>query len=134
MGYRVKLYLADACALIGFHGAAPRFPLDLRSLMDDRPERVAVLATTLWEVGIKTASGKLADLRKPNYPTLNDMLIAQGYELLPLDHATAEQAANLPPFHADPFDRALVAAAQRTGRTVLTNDGMIARYGVPTRW
>lgn len=134
MGHPVSLYLADACALIGYHGAAPRFPAALRTLIDNRADSVAVLATTLWEIGIKTALGKLTDLRPPGYPLLLDLFAAQGYELLPLDHATAEQAANLPPFHADPFDRALVAAAQRTGRTVLTSDGIIARYGVPTRW
>jgi len=130
----VRLYLADACALIGYHGAAPRFPLALRTLIDDRADTVAVLATTLWEIGIKTALGKLTDLRHPSHASLVDTLAAQGYVLLPFDHATAEQAANLPPLHADPFDRALVAAAQRTGRTVLTSDRAIAGYGVPVRW
>ena len=62
------------------------------------------------------------------------MLQAHGFTLLPLDAATAEHAANLPPFRADPFDRALVAVAQRSGRTVLTSDAVIARYGVPVRW
>ena len=57
------------------------------------------------------------------------MLAAHGFDLLDLDAATAEQAANLPPLHADPFDRTLVALAQRTGRTVLTSDAMIGRYG-----
>jgi PIN domain nuclease of toxin-antitoxin system len=62
------------------------------------------------------------------------MLSAEGYVLLPFDHATAEQAARLPLRHKDPFDRALVATAQRTGRTVLTWDPSIALYGVPVRW
>ena len=135
MGHPVSLYLADACALIGFRRAAPRFPSTLRSLLQDEPDTVAVLATTVWEIAIKTARGKLADIGDPRYPTLTDMLAAQGYVLLPFDHATAEQAANLPPLHADPFDRALAAAAaQRTGRTVPTSDRAIAGYGVPVRW
>jgi PIN domain nuclease of toxin-antitoxin system len=83
---------------------------------------------------IKTQRGRLVDLRGPSFPSLTDMLQAQGFVLLPFDHATAEQAASLPPFHNDPFDRALVATAQRTGRTVLTSDAMISRYGVPVRW
>jgi PIN domain nuclease of toxin-antitoxin system len=92
------------------------------------------LATTVWEIGIKIGRGKLIAIRDPSYPTLTAMLATQGYVLLSFDHATAEQAANLPPLHADPFDRALVAAAQRTGRTVLTSDRAIAGYGVPVRW
>lgn len=135
MGYRrLSSYLADACALIGYRRAAPRFPPAVRLLLQDAPDTVAVLATTVWEIAIKTASGKLADIGDPRYPTLTAMLAAQGYVLLPFDHATAEQAAKLPPLHADPFDRALVAAAQRTGRTVLTSDDSIAQYGVPVRW
>ena len=60
---------------------------------------------------------------KPAFPTS-----------VPLDAATAEQATGLPPLHADPFDRALIALAQRSGRTVLTSDAMIGRYGVPVWW
>ena len=62
------------------------------------------------------------------------MLGSHGFDLVALDAATAEQAARLPPLHADPFDRALVALAQRTGRTVLTSDAVIGRYGVPVQW
>ena len=62
------------------------------------------------------------------------MLHAHGFDLVPLDPATAEQAAGLPRLHANPFDRALVAVAQRTGRMVLTSGAVIGRYGVPVRW
>jgi PIN domain nuclease of toxin-antitoxin system len=134
MGHRVSPYLADACALIGFYGLEPGFPAGLRTLIEDDPDQIAVLATTVWEIAIKTRLGKLMDLRAPGHPTLAAMMQAQGFVLLPLDPATAEQAAGLPPFHSDPFDRALIAAAQRTGRTVLTSDRAIARYGVPVRW
>ena len=106
----------------------------MRALLEDHTADVAVAATTVWEIAIKTARGKLADIRVGGHATLADMLQAHGFDLLPLDAATAEQAANLPPFHADPFDRALVALAQRSGRTVLTSDAMIAQYGVPVRW
>ncbi|MEK0085774.1 type II toxin-antitoxin system VapC family toxin [Benzoatithermus flavus] len=127
-------YLADACALIGFYTAAPGFPSSLRSLLENDTGRVAVAATTVWEIAIKTRLGKLPDIVAPGWPTLTDMLSGQGYVLLPFDPATAEQATRLPPLHADPFDRALVAVAQRTGRMVLTADPLIGRYGVPVRW
>ncbi len=134
MGNRVRLYLADACALIGFFRSAPKFPADLRSLIEDCPDSIAISATTVWEIAIKVQLGKLADIREPSFPTLTDMLVAEGYTMLPLDHVTAEQAACLPPIHGDPFDRALIATAQRTGRTILTSDRIFARYGIPVRW
>lgn len=127
-------WLADACALIGFYTATPGFPPALRSLLENDTGDIAVLATTVWEIAIKARLGKLPDIVAPGWPTLADMLAGQGYALLPLDPATAEQAAGLPPLHGDPFDRALVAVAQRTGRIVLTSDATIGRYGVSTRW
>jgi PIN domain nuclease of toxin-antitoxin system len=134
VGDRLSLYLADACALIDFYTEEPAFPRGLRRLIEDRTAEIAVAAVTVWEIAIKSAKGKLVDLRAPDQPTLAGMLQAHGYALLPFDHATAEQAANLPPLHGDPFDRALVATAQRTGRTVLTSDAIIGRYGVPILW
>jgi PIN domain nuclease of toxin-antitoxin system len=134
MGPFVSSFLADACALIDFYTGAPSFPPHLRALFEDRAPSIAVTATTTWEIAIKTALGKLVDIRDPEFGTLADMLSAEGYVLLPFDHATAEQAARLPLRHKDPFDRALVATAQRTGRTVLTWDPSIALYGVPVRW
>ena len=129
MGSRVSAFLADACALIDFYSGASSFPTDLRALFEQRAPRVAVAATTAWEIAIKTALGKLVDIRDPEFGSLAEMLSAEGYVLLPFDHATAEQAARLPLRHKDPFDRALVATAQRTGRTVLTWDPSIALYG-----
>lgn len=134
MGHRLSRWLANACASIGFYRSAPDFPAYVRRLLEDQPADIAVGATTVWEIAIKTARGKLPDIRTGGHATLAAMLAAQGFDLLPLDSATAEQAAHLPPLHADPFDRALIALAQRSGRTVLTSDAMIGRYGVPVSW
>ena len=134
MGHRLSLYLADACALIDFYNDTPRLPDWVGDLFEDAPERVAVLATTVWEIAIKVRLGKLTDITLPTYPSLAAMLAGQGFELIALDADLAERAAALPPLHKDPFNRALVAGAQRTGRTVLTSDALIGRYGVPVRW
>jgi PIN domain nuclease of toxin-antitoxin system len=127
-------WLADACALVDFYTADPALPRGVRTLLENDPSDVAIAATTVWEIAIKTARGKLVDVRAGRHATLAAMLHAHGFDLQPLDAATAEQAAALPPLHADPFDRALVALAQRSGRTVLTSDAVIGRYGVPVRW
>ena len=87
-----------------------------------------------WEIAIKTARGKLADIRTGGHASLGVMREAHGFTSVSLDAPTAEQAVSLPALHADPFDRALVALAQRSGRTVLTSGAMISRYGVPVSW
>jgi PIN domain nuclease of toxin-antitoxin system len=127
-------WLTDACALIDFYTFDPALPSGIRALLENDPADLAVGSTTIWEIAIKTARRRLPDIRTGGHATLAAMLEAHGFDLLPLDPATAEQAAGLPSLHADPFDRALVAMAQRSGRTVLTSDGTIGRYGVPVRW
>ncbi|MFO1036915.1 MAG: type II toxin-antitoxin system VapC family toxin [Geminicoccaceae bacterium] len=134
MGHRVRRWLADACALIDFFTADPNFPSTVRQILEVEPESVAVAASTVGEIAIETARGKLADIRIGGHDTPVEMLQAHGFDLLPLDPATAEQAETLPFLHADPFDRALIAVAQRTGRGILTSDGIIRRYGVSVVW
>jgi PIN domain nuclease of toxin-antitoxin system len=130
----LTLYLADACALIDFYTGEPAFPRPLVRLFEDTPEAVAIAAITLWEIAIKTRLGRLPDLRGPGFATLAAMFRHHGFAPLPLDAETAEEAADLAAIHADPFDRALVATARRTNRTILTKDGTIGRYGVPVAW
>jgi PIN domain nuclease of toxin-antitoxin system len=43
-------------------------------------------------------------------------------------------AAKLPLFHGDPFDRMLIAQAQRHALTLATKDPEIARYDVTVLW
>ncbi len=126
----MTLYLADACALIDFYTGAPAFPTPLVRLFEDTP----VAATTVWEIAIKTRLGKLPDLHNPAFPSLAAMLRHHRFTPLAFEDHAAEAAANLPPIHADPFDRALIATALATRRTILTSDRIIARYAVPVEW
>jgi PIN domain nuclease of toxin-antitoxin system len=51
---------------------------------------------------------------------------------LPLTFYHAEQAANLPAYHRDPFDRFLIAQAQAEEIVIVTRDRRIPLYGVRT--
>lgn len=124
-------HLADAVALVHFYvglnlGAAARAALDGGD--------VAIATTTVWELAIRTAAGKLPDLRLPGASSLSAMFRGQGFSLIDLTPEMAEAAASLPLHHRDPFDRALVATAIATGRVVLTNDAVFAAYGIETSW
>ncbi len=89
-------------------------------------EVVFVSAATAWEAAIKAALGRL------RYPdTIEAGVEASGFEKLAITLAHAERAARLPPHHADPFDRMLVAQAALEGLTLVTHDRALARYGLP---
>ena len=55
----MTLYLADAVALIDFYTGDPAFPKHLIRFFEDTPDAIAVAATTVWEIAIKTRLGKL---------------------------------------------------------------------------
>ncbi|MDO9706928.1 type II toxin-antitoxin system VapC family toxin [Paracraurococcus lichenis] len=125
-------YLADACALIVFHAAGGR-GMSAAALAAMRGGDVAVSAITVWEITRKVALGKL-----PLLPAVQGSFAGwlrdAGYTLLPLDVLAAEQANALPPHHADPMDRMLLATARLTGRIILTEDAAFRAYGLPLLW
>lgn len=88
-------------------------------------EVVAVSAASAWEIGIKQAMGKL---RGPD--DLVGELAGNGFTELPVTVAHALAAGALPPHHADPFDRMLVAQARLEACTLVTRDPRLGAYGV----
>ena len=86
-------------------------------------------ATSIWEIAIKRAQGKL---KAPE--DLLDTMEQRGFTELPVLSHHAIIAGALPPHHRDPFDRMIVAQAQSEGLTVVTRDERIAAYDVPVLW
>jgi PIN domain nuclease of toxin-antitoxin system len=52
---------------------------------------------------------------------------------LPIEAAHVLAVAQLPPLHRDPFDRLLLAQAEREGLLLITADALLARYPGPVR-
>lgn len=98
-----------------------------REAIMDGHNVVFVSAATAWEIAIKKAIGKL---RTPSGDYLEEL---QRHRFTPLDITTEHALAveNLPPHHADPFDRMLVAQAQFEKLTLVTRDSRIKTYAVP---
>lgn len=86
---------------------------------------VYLSAASVWEIGIKRALGKL---EVPG--EIFDIAVDAGCRPLPISWTHAETAAALPPHHADPFDRMLVAQAQCEGLALASSDAKMAAYGV----
>ena len=84
---------------------------------------------SVWEIQIKMQLGKLT-LRLSLSDVLRDQQQRNGLtiESVTLDDILSLSA--LPAHHRDPFDRLLVAQAQRGGFHLLTYDPEIVRYSV----
>ena len=89
-------------------------------------DQVYVSAASAWEVAIKVALGKL---RIPE--EFATAVAASKFEELPITFRHATLAGGLPPHHADPFDRMLVAQAMSEGLTLVTHDTAFLAYGLP---
>lgn len=86
---------------------------------------VYISAASIWEVSIKAALGKLnAEPR-----SLAAALEPAGFKSLAITADHAAHVLELPDLHRDPFDRLLIAQAQRESMLLLTNDSALAAYG-----
>jgi PIN domain nuclease of toxin-antitoxin system len=85
---------------------------------------IYVSAASAWEVGIKTALGKLRSTR-----SLATVIAENGFIELPVMVKHAQAVAALPARHRDPFDRLLLVQAQVEGLTLVTRDAQVAAYG-----
>ena len=127
-------FLADACALIVFHGYdGATMSVPARDAMDHGD--VFVSPVTAWEISRKAAIGKLERMVPPDFDgSLSDWLREVGYRVMPLGWEDGEWANALPPHHKDSMDRMLIATALRRDISIITDDAMFGRYGVTTIW
>lgn len=123
MGRRLML---DSNALLWWLDADGPLSSDVRSMVDDAFNEVAVSAASIWELGMKEAKGRL---RLPR--NLLVQLDVMEVDLLAVTPVHGEISARMPPHHKDPFDRMIIAQALHEGYAVVTSDRMFADYGVP---
>ena len=108
---------------------APKLPARARELIMEPTNDVFVSVANLWEIAIKhaLARGGVNDMPISAQAALGYFREA-GYLLLDVVPAHAVAVEGLPPLHADPFDRMLVAQALTVPLRLLTHDLRVARY------
>ena len=104
-----------------------RLPERARELLLDSHNEVFFSAASVWEIAIKRT------LRRETLSISAEeaarFFRAAGYEELAVSSTHAAKVENLPPIHADPFDRLLVAQAMTEPMLLITHDRTIASYG-----
>ncbi len=100
-----------------------------RAEIENPENEVYVSAASAWELSIKQGLGKL-ELPGPAESWLLAACEATRFTWIDITPQDAVRVRALPPHHQDPFDRLLIATAQR-GYTLVTADHVLAAYGVP---
>jgi PIN domain nuclease of toxin-antitoxin system len=119
------ILLIDAHTLLWWLADDPQLDAAARRSIADAANDVLVSSATVWEIEIKRVAGRL---RAP--VQLLDAIRETGMETLPITALDAVTAAGLPMHHGDPFDRMLVAQAQRLNALVVSRDHSLHAYKV----
>jgi PIN domain nuclease of toxin-antitoxin system len=124
----VRLLIDTQCWL-WLNAAPERLSPTTLSLLESDDTDLLLSAVSAWEIAVKHATGKV---RLPMSPRdfVETRLQSLRTNSLPLTHAHALRAAELPRHHRDPFDRLLVAQAQIEGLRLVTGDPKLRRYDV----
>ena len=126
-------YLLDTHAFLWWVLDDPRLSRAAADAIRDPANEILFSAASAWEIAIKAHLGRIAfedDLAE----FIPRQMVANGFMNLPITIDHALQVARLPLLHRDPFDRMLVAQAQREKTVLLTADPAIAQYGVDVIW
>jgi PIN domain nuclease of toxin-antitoxin system len=103
-----------------------QLPAEARAALEAPENGIYFSAANIWEIAIKRSLGRPDFLFEPE--TIRTAALGIGFEELPIDGTHAAGVRHLPPLHRDPFDRLLIAQAQREPMTLVTNDPLITRY------
>lgn len=118
--------LLDTHVFIWLSSEPERLPRQLYQALSDHQHEIWISVASVWEISIKVAKGKLS------FPiaSIIDQIREMKAGLLSISALHALHASSLPPLHADPFDRMLVAQARLEGMTLVTVDRTIPQYDV----
>jgi PIN domain nuclease of toxin-antitoxin system len=119
-------FLVDTQLLLWNVYGSRKLPAKVARLFQDGRHEFFYSAASLWEIAIKAAKGRkdfAADTA-----AIRDALDTNGFHELPVAAQHAVALSGLPPIHADPFDRMLVAQALAEPMALITSDERLAAY------
>lgn len=105
---------------------SPQLAAHARSLILDPANSIHVSTASVWEIAIKHMLGRGGMPVSATQAAAHFQ--AAGYTELPIVNAHIAMLETLPPHHADPFDRLLVAQALAEPLRLLTHDATVSRY------
>ena len=121
------MLLLDTCTLLWLVADQAQLSDRARRVLSDNRGMLFVSAISAFEIGIKHRKGALTLPVGPEkwYPAALEF---HGLQEIAVDGHIALESTALPPLHADPCDRIIVATARLHHLPVLTPDELIKAY------
>lgn len=121
--------LLDTHVAVWATNTPERIPSNIRATIEESGGRVSVSVVAIWEIAIKHQLGR-ADAP----PLSGHQAIAEfgnaGFNLLDVTAGHAAFVERLPPLHADPFDRLMLAQSVMENMQFVTHDRRLGEYDV----
>lgn len=126
--------LLDTCAILWLAADPSRLPPAARQAISENRSELLVSAISAFEIGLKHRKGRL-DLGMEPELWWDRAIMHHGLNVVPVSDLIALGSTALPPLHADPCDRIIVATARQVVASVVTSDPLIRQYpGVTVVW
>lgn len=125
-GVALKLLL-DTCAILWLAADPARLSPAARQAISVNAGELYASAISAFEIGIKHRKGRL-DLGLEPEVWWARAVRHHGLHVLSITDEVALDSTALPPLHADPADRIIIATAVSQGASILTSDALIRQY------
>src|SRR5690348_3589792 len=124
------MYLLDTHALVCGVTVPEQLPARVRDIL--AAGEVTASVVSYWELILK--KGRQRALVVEPKLWWDRYITRPAVEVVPVRVAHIDHLDALPELHRDPFDRMLVAQALAENYTLVSRDGLLARYGAPIVW
>ena len=126
-------FLLDTHALLWWFTDDPRLSSGARLRIADSANEILVSAACAWEIATKQRLGKLEGVPGATR-RFAELLAADGFLPLSINHAHALRAGSFAADHRDPFDRMLAAQSEIEEVPLVTCDPAFGEFGIETVW
>ncbi len=129
-GMRVLL---DTCSFLWLAFDKGKLSPAATNIINDESNELFLSDVSLWEITLKNTAGKLM---LPTHPSewLTSRRTFFGAKALPIRDTAIFLTSDLPPLHADPFDRLIAAQAIIHQMTILSPDRPLSLLGASRIW
>lgn len=126
-------YLLDTHALFWWVYFPELLPSKVCDILADPDAQIFASAVSAYEMSYKHHRGRWPEVQ-PLVGAFEEVVAAEGFDLLALSAVHAIRAGSYAPEHRDPFDRMLAAQAVVEGLTLVSKDRGVRELGVEVVW
>ena len=124
--------LLDTHTFIWYVEDDARLPETTKEIIKSEENTLLISIASLWEISIKTSLNKLT--LKASIEEIVNMVMENGFELLPILPGHIIKNNLLEYYHRDPFDRMIIAQVLFEEIVIVGKDEMFDKYGVTRIW